>query len=532
MCVFRPKRGDFHLLTAMPPHDETPRSAPPPRTTTIMPDAHPANAPPQERPAIAVGTRLSYNGDLCTVRYVGAIPPWSVTAYGVEWDDATRGKHSGTLNGVRYFHCRVPGAGAFLKSLRKPDDIRTFEDAVREKYIRETDPSTLTIRVSASKVVETYGAEKMVKRQAQLDKLETAFLIKMQIGDESDKDLVLQSLKHLNLGYNLFTRAQSIVDICSRLPQLEVLVLNGNRIENLDCSGTLSVQELSLSNTLTRPEDIPQWAKIAPTCQMLTLAFNSFTAQLDLRPFKQVKVLDISYNQLAEIPLIPDSVNICILAHNEIKTLPQGISYPSITTLDLSYNRIDSWDVVDSLHLVFPSVVELRLNSNLLAVKSDDESEADNLLFIFILARWGGPRLSKLDGMSVSDREQLDAELYFMSKVGSLEIPYDQKLPRWQALCQLHGQTSAKPIVKDSVINTKVLLLNISYDGRTRQIKALKTMTVQKLKAIIARTFKIPGLPSNITITYKHDMQEFLIDNELAALSFYDMDPEATLFIS
>lgn len=56
---------------------------------------------------VTVGTRLSYNGDICTVRYVGSIPPWSVTAYGVEWDDAERGKHDGTLNGVRYFNCKL-----------------------------------------------------------------------------------------------------------------------------------------------------------------------------------------------------------------------------------------------------------------------------------------------------------------------------------------------------------------------------------------------------------------------------------------
>lgn len=56
-------------------------------------------------PIVTVGTRLSYDSELCTVRYVGRIPPWSVIAYGVEWDDPKRGKHDGNLAGIRYFNC-------------------------------------------------------------------------------------------------------------------------------------------------------------------------------------------------------------------------------------------------------------------------------------------------------------------------------------------------------------------------------------------------------------------------------------------
>lgn len=42
-----------------------------------------------------------------TVRYTGAIPPTTGEWYGVEWDDAQRGKHSGVYSptGVRYFDC-------------------------------------------------------------------------------------------------------------------------------------------------------------------------------------------------------------------------------------------------------------------------------------------------------------------------------------------------------------------------------------------------------------------------------------------
>ncbi len=51
------------------------------------------------------GQRLSYDGALCTVRYVGEVAGTSGVWLGVEWDDASRGKHDGTHKGVRYFAC-------------------------------------------------------------------------------------------------------------------------------------------------------------------------------------------------------------------------------------------------------------------------------------------------------------------------------------------------------------------------------------------------------------------------------------------
>lgn len=38
-----------------------------------------------------------------TVRYVGALTGAPGVWVGVEWDDAKRGKHSGSYNGIQYF---------------------------------------------------------------------------------------------------------------------------------------------------------------------------------------------------------------------------------------------------------------------------------------------------------------------------------------------------------------------------------------------------------------------------------------------
>jgi dynactin complex subunit len=55
-----------------------------------------------------VGKRLSFDGQLCTVRYCGEVNGTKGEWLGVEWDDPTRGKHSGENGGVKYFECKAP----------------------------------------------------------------------------------------------------------------------------------------------------------------------------------------------------------------------------------------------------------------------------------------------------------------------------------------------------------------------------------------------------------------------------------------
>lgn len=57
-------------------------------------------------PDFQVGQRLSYDGALCTVRYIGEVNGTTGNWLGVEWDDPSRGKHDGSHKEVRYFTCK------------------------------------------------------------------------------------------------------------------------------------------------------------------------------------------------------------------------------------------------------------------------------------------------------------------------------------------------------------------------------------------------------------------------------------------
>lgn len=62
---------------------------------------------PSQAPAsLKVGDRIQVDQDVATVRYIGPVDDTEGDWLGVEWDDATRGKHSGEKDGKSYFACR------------------------------------------------------------------------------------------------------------------------------------------------------------------------------------------------------------------------------------------------------------------------------------------------------------------------------------------------------------------------------------------------------------------------------------------
>jgi dynactin complex subunit len=50
-----------------------------------------------------IGKRLSFDDQLCTVRYYGKVKGTKGDWLGVEWDDPVRGKHNGENGGIKYF---------------------------------------------------------------------------------------------------------------------------------------------------------------------------------------------------------------------------------------------------------------------------------------------------------------------------------------------------------------------------------------------------------------------------------------------
>jgi len=55
---------------------------------------------------MSVGDRVYVNPHFGTIRYIGSISGKQGNWFGIEWDDPSRGRGDGSVDGIRYFTCR------------------------------------------------------------------------------------------------------------------------------------------------------------------------------------------------------------------------------------------------------------------------------------------------------------------------------------------------------------------------------------------------------------------------------------------
>lgn len=82
-----------------------------------------------------IGQRLSLKSQTCTVRFIGAVKDKQGQWLGVEWDDASRGKHDGTHEGISYFTCMCHAQIPFVIRHTDPDAHPQAEALRRPQHL-------------------------------------------------------------------------------------------------------------------------------------------------------------------------------------------------------------------------------------------------------------------------------------------------------------------------------------------------------------------------------------------------------------
>lgn len=184
------------------------------------------------------GRRLSYDGFLCTVRYVGPLAGTAGEWLGVEWDDATRGKHNGQHKGQQIFQClsNASTAASFVKSSRKIDAEQTVVEAIKAKYGSAGAPD-LDVVIISGKVAEEVGFDKIAQEQSRLADLRIVLIDQMVVNGvaarnashskvrDAQEELraTCPNITELDLGWNTFESWTDVALICTALPKLKVL---------------------------------------------------------------------------------------------------------------------------------------------------------------------------------------------------------------------------------------------------------------------------------------------------------------------
>uniref|UniRef100_A0A8C5BXC1 Tubulin-specific chaperone E n=1 Tax=Gadus morhua TaxID=8049 RepID=A0A8C5BXC1_GADMO len=457
-----------------------------------------------EMPAEALGRRVSCEGERGTVRYVGEVPPTAGPWLGVEWDNSERGKHDGSHEGIKYFTCRHPTGGSFVRPKKASFGV-DFMSAVRDLYqfnLQEVFGPQTTI---ASKTVEVSGFTKN---------------------------------RSLDLCGNLLSSWENVAEITENIEHLRELLLSHNRLSLISDPVSLSHAFSSL-NVLSLAGCQLTWTQVLQCAPMWPRLEELYLAENDITELSRLAVWWILY---------PNS----IWQHKTYDPLllffiggKTGM-FTTLKVLILNHNNIAQWSAVNELAKL-QSLVELSFRHNK-QLTNDLTPQTANQLIIAKL-----PQLAVLNKSRVLPDDRRGAELDYIKTFGLEWLasggnrdPAENRPsatftcthPRYLPLIQKYGAAEEGELKKQTPFALKNQLISVTIvcpeeAERLPVVKKLPdSMTVQKVKGLLSRMLKVPG--AAITLTYtgpKMNGSEVDLDNDLKPLQFYSIENGDSLLV-
>ncbi|KAF9013951.1 hypothetical protein BDQ17DRAFT_1386518 [Cyathus striatus] len=410
----------------------------------------------------APGTRIAYHGFLGTIRFVGTVLNTTGLWLGVEWDLPDRGKHDGLKDGIRYFTCRVPNSGSFIRPSSHVYYGVSFLDALLSKYIEnphgsESQEKVLLGSSNGSIQVEAVNLDKIRAKLSNLMRLREVSLDKQGVARSNPIHSIhdtCPNIQGLDLSANLLPSWDEVALIARELPVLQRLAMNQCRLELPKQMGIMEASfsqllELQLNGTLITWPEMQAVTVFMSKLNVVELGYNHLeTLATDdvirLANDSSIITFNLDSNACLDWNHVCDSIspymhvlsslNHVILASNKISVIPFPTSHSHVLLqlrhLSLSHNLLKSWIDVDALASWCPKLEKFGSRSR-----------------AFVIARV--PSIVFLDGTLISKRERTDSELFYLSYIAANEPSSTEVCmrahPRWQELCALHGQLN-KPL--------------------------------------------------------------------------------------
>jgi hypothetical protein len=248
------------------------------------------------------------------------------------------------------------------------------------------------------------------------------------------------------------------------------------------------------------------------TLTQLVLDHNDFTSLYDVMLLGQLpslEVLRLKGNKIASIS-------------NETSLKPRSFGI-KLKYVDLSSNKVSSWDFVDQLPDVFPGLTELRFSDNPVYGSTSSTlgiaaaPENGHMLTVARIAR-----LETLNFRKITPAERLDAETFYLARIGKemALVPQDQEHlvaamhARFEELCVKYERPT---IIRydDADIDPNLLegrLIKFTFylppntvpfqqDTITLSREIPKSFDIYRAKGIIGDLFKID--PWHLKLTWE-----------------------------
>lgn len=202
--------------------------------------------------------------------------------------------------------------------------------------------------------------------------------------------------------------------------------------------------------------------------------FNNLTTITAL-DFPALKLLNLENNKLSQWSQVDILLHIKTLSHlnisnNLISCIEKETTSKSLETLNISNNQISNLSSASVISTIFPRLSNIRFKGNPIP-------ELDFYTTVAIF-----PSASVVDGCTLTTRDRLDAELYYITR----HVNADDGGIR-QRLIDLH-----QPVVSSVEPNGKgIQTVNLMIDSVS--VKVPVNIGIGSLKRIAARAIKVKG---------------------------------------
>ncbi|KAI5119941.1 hypothetical protein M0805_002130 [Coniferiporia weirii] len=509
-----------------------------------------------------IGRRMKLHDYTGTIRYIGNVQGTRDTWLGVEWDDPSRGKHSGEKDGKQYFVCKVPGSGSFIRPSPSISYGQSFLRALMSKYVElpHTFGQRETVILGSSNgtiEVEAVGLDKVRSKLAKLERLREISLDADDVAwadPPGETAKTCPSVYSLDLSNSLLSSWDMVALISAELPVLRTLILNRNRFSTLSDTKNLhtsfsSLEELRADRTLISWAEVITLTTVMPSLRYLELGYNALSSLGAVPPQKissatRLKVLNLDGNELEEwsdvmISITPfTTLERLILTSNRIRRItPPALrsTTSNIKHIGLQDNYLSTWPDIDALNVWLPGLETLNMNGNPLVSGSNDFRQQ-------AIARL--PFLLSLNGTAISIKERNDCEIYYLSLIVRTESTSDEERsrehPRWKELCEKHGAPERSSVVKDrDTLAGRLIRISVYWSGTAEPerppapqtltaqlpppltLRVLPTMTVRSFRLKLLKALKL----SSASFRQETRLAVWLLmnDNNLTEL---DLDQE------
>ncbi|CAL1527789.1 unnamed protein product, partial [Lymnaea stagnalis] len=485
---------------------------------------------------LQVGDRIVCNDHRACIRFIGAVPPTKGIWFGVEWDDPNRGKHDGSYEGVTYFHTSHPKSGSFVRP-KKVNGGVTIVNALHERYGLKNDEEAgvqkeglfVVDQFLNQTIVEMIGAKKVNQQQSQFNKLKKVSVFEMNVysgGPAGELGRLCPNIIDLDLSANLISSWEQVAEMARQLPLLVEFNVSENRLVVPKDPSSLSscfpkVKNATMNQMNISWKEVLTCCSMFPSLEMVNVSFNNISQLADAsHVLKRLRTLNLMTNKLSDweevlkLGSLP-SLETLIISENEIKTIyfpdcsptEKTSVFKKLKSLIVKRNAILEWSSINELNKL-QKLEELQIAEN--PILRTFNTETVRQLFI---AKIGGLKLFSRTPISFEERK--GSEIDYLKRFGtewklaggncdkSKNNPSNEFIvnhPRYQVIADKWGAPEDSELgekstaLKDSLLSIKIFCPKHPEKG-TLDKKLPGTMSIQKLKTLIQRLYKIHNEP-------------------------------------